>query len=111
MTPSPRASGVRIGGDDVPYGTHCEEDELITYRNADEFGDAARLSGSGVGCVHYEYVYRDFLFECGIIGTPQPDTVGEHAANGGSNWCTALIDDASDGTFSLDELTGRVPRR
>lgn len=99
-TVAPSVQGVMLGGSVVGDGLRCAEDELIAPTGADS-----------AGCVHYERVIADYLLECGIIGTPQPTTAGAASAGGTPTWCDSLIDDASDGTLSLEELTGRVPRR
>ncbi len=90
--------GVVIGADTVPEGTRCQEDEVITYR--------ALLGYDGVGCVHYEYVVMDFIAEC-LVGN------SEHGSNNASyhvrddsfrSWCSAVIDDGSDGMLSLADM-------
>ena len=90
--------GVTIGGDTVAPGTRCAEGEVITYR--------ALMGGTGVGCVHYEYLVMDYLLDC-IIGN------AEHGDNLASwhlrdpafrSWCDTVVDDASDGMVTLADM-------
>ncbi len=107
VTPAATPQGVGIGGDIVPDGTFCAEDEVITYRNIDEFGEAARVAGSGVGCVHYEYVIMDFLLECVYTNSETgPDTLARlHAADPEyGSWCSTVVDDSSDGFWTINDL-------
>lgn len=95
-----------IGGDIVPPNTVCQEDEVIWYVNIDESGRAARLDGAALGCLHYEYVVMDFVLDC-LIGNSEHGTnnASEHARQPEyRSWCSTVIDDASDGTVSLDDL-------
>ena len=96
-TPTPDIS-IMIGADVVAPGTRCEEDEVIAY--------LVLVGGSGVGCVHTEYIIMDFLLEC-VIGN------SEHGGNLASlhlrdpaygSHCGTVVNDASDGMVSLTDL-------
>ncbi len=90
--------GVVIGADTVAPGTRCAEDEVITYR--------ALLGGPGVGCVHYEYVIMDFVLDCLIGNSEHGDNLASYHLRDQAfrSWCDAVIDDASDGMLSLDDM-------
>ncbi len=94
----PLAQDVTIGSDTVAPGTHCEEDEVISYR--------ALLGGQGVGCVHYEYVIMDYLTECLIGNSEYGDNLASlHLRDQAfGSWCADVVDDASDGMVSLSDL-------
>ncbi len=89
--------GVVIGGDTVPPGTHCQEDDVITYR--------VLLGGQGVGCVHYEYVIMEFIGDCLIGNSEHGDNLASYRLRDPSfrSWCDAVVDDASDGMVSLGD--------
>jgi hypothetical protein len=86
----------RIGGDTVPSGVVCAEDEVLAYaRGAD-----------GLGCVHYEVLAVDFVLEC-LIGnsTHGTNNASAHARDAAyASWCSTVIDDASDGVVSLSDV-------
>ena len=95
-TPTP--DSIMIGADVVAPGTRCEEDEVIAY--------LVLVGGTGVGCVHTEYIIMDFLLEC-VIGN------SEHGGNLASlhlrdpaygSHCGTVVNDASDGMVSLTDL-------
>lgn len=101
--PTPiQGQGVMVGGDTVAPGTRCAEDDVITYR--------VLMGGSGVGCVHYEYLAMDFLAEC-IIGTSEthplvtPNLASRHIQDQSfGSWCQTAVDDVSDGIVTLADL-------
>lgn len=95
-------SDVTIGGDTVAPGTHCEEDEVITYR--------VLMGGQGVGCVHVEYVIQEFIGEC-IIGNTEvhprvtPNLATLHLLDPAfGSWCASVVDDMSDGVVALADM-------
>lgn len=97
---------VMIGGDTVDPGTRCEEDEIIYYR--------VLMGGTGVGCVHYEYLVMDFLLECIVGNVDHGDNLASlHLRDPAfRSWCDTVIDDATDGVVSLGDLlfdTAYVP--
>jgi len=97
---------ITIGGDTVPPGTRCYEDEVIYFTNwiSGEYG--APAYGAPVGCVHYEYIVMDFILECLIANTDSgTNNATRHAADAAyQSWCSAVVDDASDGALSLGDL-------
>ena len=96
-TPTPDRS-IMIGADVVSPGTRCEEDEVIAY--------LVLVGGTGVGCVHYEYVVMDFLLECVIGNSEYGDNLASlHLRDPAyGSWCGTVVNDASDGMVSLADL-------
>ena len=92
------SADVTIGADTVAPGTSCEEDEVIGY--------LVLLGGEGVGCIHYEYIVMEFIGDCLIGNSQYGDNLASYHLRdqGFGSWCNDVVDDASDGTMSLNDL-------
>lgn len=89
---------VVIGADVVAPGTTCAEDEVISY--------LAPLGREGVGCVHYEYIVMEFIADCVIGNSVHGDNLASYHLRDQAfgSWCSAVVDDVSDGVVALDDL-------
>ena len=97
---------ITIGGDTVPKGIRCGEDETIYFVNWIRGQYEAPDYGAPLGCVHYEYLVADFIAEC-LIGDSERGTnlASEHARVAAYlSWCSDVVDYASDGILSLDAI-------
>ena len=95
-TPTP--DSIMIGADVVAPGTRCEEDEVIAY--------LVLVGGTGVGCVHTEYIIMDVLLECLIGNSEHGDNLASlHLRDPAyGSHCGTVVNDASDGMVSLTDL-------
>ena len=91
-------TSIMIGADVVAPGTRCEEDEVIAF--------LVLVGGTGVGCVHTEYIIMDFLLECLIGNSEHGDNLASlHLRDPAyGSHCGTVVNDASDGMVSLADL-------